>query len=220
MGEKKATKISLSTFLLIIAIIIIIVMGGAIYKLYNDKKAETKRAEELQAKTNELTTQVNSQKENISELQGKIDKVSETVSEKNSTNTNSTKMAQNQNNEKNTELSKLNLDNYIGEWYESEKHKADPNPNSLTIKSSLNSKLVMDLYITRTANFDNFETTINGNLGTFEVATDNGNSTDNQPAKISGKLELSENTIKLTITKSNVVDLNSGSEYNFKYKSK
>ena len=91
MGEKKATNISLSTFLLIIAIIIIIVMGGAIYKLYNDKKAETKRAEELQTKTNELTTQVNSQKEDISELQGKIDKVSETVRSNISNTNNSSK---------------------------------------------------------------------------------------------------------------------------------
>ena len=107
MGEKKVTKISFSTALLIIAIIIIIVMGGAIYKLYNDKKAETKRAEELQAKTNELTTQVNSQKENISELQGKIDKVSETV------NSNSSSKKSNETFSNNKSLEEANVTNNV-----------------------------------------------------------------------------------------------------------
>ena len=37
MEEKKVTKISLSTFFLILAIIAIIVMGIFMYKLYNEK---------------------------------------------------------------------------------------------------------------------------------------------------------------------------------------
>lgn len=72
MEEKNVTKISLSTFFLILAIIAIIVMGIFIYKLNNDKTAEVQKSTELQA-------QVNSLNGTVSDLQNKIDKVSETV---------------------------------------------------------------------------------------------------------------------------------------------
>ena len=83
MEEKNVTKISLSTFLLIITIIAIIVMGVLIYKLNNDKNTEIKKSTELQA-------QVNSLNGTVSDLQGKIDFISETI--------NSTNVAQNQEN--------------------------------------------------------------------------------------------------------------------------
>ena len=47
MGEKKVTKISLSTFFLIIAIIAICVMGFFIYKLNDDKTNATEQVSEL-----------------------------------------------------------------------------------------------------------------------------------------------------------------------------
>ena len=72
MEEKKVTKISLSTFLLILAIIAIIVMGIFIYKLNNDKTIEIQKSTELQAKVNSLNRIV-------SELQEKND-VTYTVS--------------------------------------------------------------------------------------------------------------------------------------------
>ena len=72
MEEKNVTKISLSTFLLILAIIAIIVMGIFIYKLNNDKTAETQKSTELQS-------QVNSLNGTVSDLQEKINKVSETI---------------------------------------------------------------------------------------------------------------------------------------------
>lgn len=72
MEEKKVTKISLSTFFLILAIIAIIVMGIFIYKLSNDKATESKKSAELQ-------TQVNSLNGTISALQEKINKISETI---------------------------------------------------------------------------------------------------------------------------------------------
>ena len=77
MEEKKTLKISLSTFLLILAIIIIIVMGVFIYKLSNDKKSEINKSTELQAKVSNLN-------ETISDLQGKIDRISETINTNNS----------------------------------------------------------------------------------------------------------------------------------------
>lgn len=72
MEKKKTIKISLSTFLLILSIIIIIVMGGFIYKLNKDKKAEIKRSIELQSQVDKLNG-------TVSQLQGKIDNISETI---------------------------------------------------------------------------------------------------------------------------------------------
>ena len=73
MEEKNVTKISLSTFFLILAIIAIIVMGVFIYKLNNDKTAEIQKSTELQTKVNSLNG-------TVSDLQGKINNISETIS--------------------------------------------------------------------------------------------------------------------------------------------
>ena len=72
MEEKNVTKISLSTFLLIIAIIAIIVMGVFIYKLNNEKTAEIQKSTELQSQLNNLNG-------TVSDLQGKINNISETI---------------------------------------------------------------------------------------------------------------------------------------------
>ena len=77
MEEKKVTKISLSTFLLLIAIVAIIVMGVFIYKLNNDKAMEIKKSTELQAQVDSLNWTVN-------DLQGKMNKISETINTSNS----------------------------------------------------------------------------------------------------------------------------------------
>ena len=50
----KKIKISLSTFFLILAIIVIIIMGYAIFKLYNEKKIANNSIQELKSKTNNL----------------------------------------------------------------------------------------------------------------------------------------------------------------------
>ncbi len=72
MKEKNVTKISLSTFFLILAIIAIIVMGIFIYKLNNDKTAEIQKSTELQSQVNNLNG-------TVSDLQGKINSISETI---------------------------------------------------------------------------------------------------------------------------------------------
>lgn len=72
MEEKKITKISLSTFFLILAIIIIIVMGIFMYKFYNEKIAETKKSTELQ-------TQISNLNETVTDLQTKINTISNTI---------------------------------------------------------------------------------------------------------------------------------------------
>lgn len=91
MEEKNVSKISLSTFFLILAIIAIIVMGIFIYKLNKDKTAEIQKSTELQS-------QVNSLNGTVSDLQGKIDNISNTINSNNSkqpeTNTNTQTSAQ------------------------------------------------------------------------------------------------------------------------------
>lgn len=72
MEEKKVIKISLSTFFLILAIIVILVMGILLFKIYNEKTEEIKKSSELQ-------TQVNSLNETVSNLQGKINTISNTI---------------------------------------------------------------------------------------------------------------------------------------------
>lgn len=72
MEEKKVTKISLSTFLLIIAIIIIVIMGVFIFKHNNEKNIDAQ-------KTTELQTQVNNLNDTVSNLQEKINTISETI---------------------------------------------------------------------------------------------------------------------------------------------
>ena len=93
MEEKNATKISLSTFFLILAIIAIIVMGIFIYKLNNDKTTEIQKSTELQAQVNSLNGM-------ISDLQGKINNISETVNQENKNETTNNKVKIQENNSK------------------------------------------------------------------------------------------------------------------------
>ena len=55
MEEKNATKISLSTFFLILSLIIIAVMGYFIFKLYNDKQLQYRDIDSLNSKISNLT---------------------------------------------------------------------------------------------------------------------------------------------------------------------
>ncbi len=73
MKEKKTLKIILSTFLLILAIIIITIMGLFIYKLNNEKTKEIEKSMELQSQINNLNA-------TISDLQEKINVIENTES--------------------------------------------------------------------------------------------------------------------------------------------
>lgn len=72
MEEKNVTKIRLFTFLLILAIIIIAIMGVFIFKLNNEKTIETQKSTELQAQVNNLN-------DTVSNLQEKINTISATI---------------------------------------------------------------------------------------------------------------------------------------------
>lgn len=75
MEEKETIRISLSTLFLILAVIVILVMGIFLFKLYNEKTEEMRKSSELQ-------TQVNSLNGTVSDLQGKISTISEAVNSK------------------------------------------------------------------------------------------------------------------------------------------
>lgn len=79
MDEKKSVKISLSTFFLVLAIIVIIIMGYFIYKLNNEKTVETE-------KVANLNNEVSSLQGTVNQLQGKIDNISNTINSNTSTN--------------------------------------------------------------------------------------------------------------------------------------
>ena len=122
MEEKNVAKISLSTFLLILAIIAIIVMGIFIYKLNNDKAAEIQKSTELQAQVNNLNG-------TVSDLQGKINNISETInSSGNATN------YENSNKENNTEsLNENNTQNSNSQEISGIGYSATLQNNKITI---------------------------------------------------------------------------------------
>ena len=65
MEEKKTIKISLSTFFLILAIIVIVIMGVFIFKFYNDKKVADSEVKELESTIDTLEGKINSLEEAI-----------------------------------------------------------------------------------------------------------------------------------------------------------
>ena len=96
MEEKNVTKISLSTFLLIIAIIAIIVMGVFIYKINNEKTLASNKIKELNYQINNLQTTIES-------LQGKIENVSNIINKENNESTD-------KNNNQSTNNSTINME--------------------------------------------------------------------------------------------------------------
>lgn len=103
MAEKNVTKISLSTFFLILAIIALVVMGIFIYKLNNDKTEEFQKSTELQS-------QINSLNGTVSDLQGKINTISETISSSNDSKNNIISNTDNSNSDQ-TKLSENSMKN-------------------------------------------------------------------------------------------------------------
>lgn len=145
MEEKNVTKISLSTFLLIIAIIAIIVMSVFIYKLNNDKTTEIQKSTELQSQVNSLTGTVN-------DLQGKINKVSETVNSngnqeneasdvKSSTTTKTEKEIKNETIKTNTDVNKNNSKEAIYFYSSGDRNAANGNPELLYVYEFSNAKM-------------------------------------------------------------------------------
>ena len=65
MGDKQVTKIRLSTFLLIIAIIIITIIGFFIYKLNSEKSIKAKKSVDSQEQVSNLQSKMNTNSETV-----------------------------------------------------------------------------------------------------------------------------------------------------------
>ena len=72
MDEKKPIKISLSTFFLILAVIVILVMGYFMYKLYNEKTIATQEI-------GDLNNEINTLEKTVNDFQQKMDSISNTI---------------------------------------------------------------------------------------------------------------------------------------------
>lgn len=97
MNEKTPIKISLSTFFLVLAIIVIIVMGYFTFNLYTENQNSK---EEL----NSLNDEIDSLKNSINDYQSKIDTISNTLN----SNTNATTTTENSsNNSSDSKYSKI-----------------------------------------------------------------------------------------------------------------
>lgn len=157
MEEKKCTKISVSTFLLIITIIALGVMGFFIYKISNDKSAEEKKSAELQS-------QVNSLNGTVSQLQDKIDAISNSI-------TSNTQVSQNTNNDisttnKTTESTKNNANNETFTEAQVKQAASD----YLELYANANCGIPLDtLKVKGKIDYDSSKSTVNTNNG--EVTT-------------------------------------------------
>lgn len=81
MEEKKVIRINLSTYFLILALAIILLMGYYIYKLYNDKQEQSKKIDSLTSQISNLATDRRN-------LQDKINTISNTINNNASSNSN------------------------------------------------------------------------------------------------------------------------------------
>ena len=158
MQEKKAIKLSLSSVFLIITIIVIIIMGIAIYKLNNDKTIEEQKTNKLQSETNELREAVNN--------------LSKTVNNNSNNITTSTST-----NNKDFSNNKI-----IGTWKADkvvDRHGNDKGLNSVWgsgIRESNEMQFkengILKYRIGITASSDNGAYSINGNTINYEIPTD------------------------------------------------
>ena len=72
MKENENGSINIMSLLLFIALVIIVIMGVFMFKISNEKDIEVKKSEALQAEVDTL-------KNNVNDLQGKIDTISATI---------------------------------------------------------------------------------------------------------------------------------------------
>ena len=145
MEENNSTKISLSTFFLILAIIAIIVMGVFIYKLNNEKTTEIQKSTELQA-------QVNSLNWTVSDLQGKINNILETINsngnqedessaKKSLTTSKTEKEIKNETIKTNTEVNKKDAEESLYVYSSGNRNAANGNPELLYVYEFSNDKM-------------------------------------------------------------------------------
>lgn len=107
----------------------------------------------------------------------------------------------------------LNLQDYIGTWYENKQDETLQNSNYLTIKSITDNQITFDFYLTRTVGMNNVKATLyndNGkNMGAFNHVQEH--------QEVSGYISFENNQISLEIQESKNIPNFSIGMVTFKY---
>lgn len=178
MEKKEPIKVSLSTFFLIIAIIVIFVMGYFTYKLNDDKTREIEQANELRKRISALESENN------------------TLKQKESTNTqNTTNQVENINNEKTIETTNVNNCSSVKGIYKAE--ITDPTGEKVEVQLTLKEDGTFAYYNTFNEAHDEGYYTIDGNNITLHVILHCGNDIG---------ATMTDETIKVQYNKDNIVD--------------
>ena len=183
MEEKKVTKISLSTFFLILSILIIIVMAYFIYKINNEKNIETQKVANLNNEVNSLQSTVNNLNEKINDVSNIVNSPNNdnTISN-NSINTNNSNIINNTSNNasssKYIEMTEANYKKYNTSPYSFRiKEMIDNNNGTITIKGRVYKEI--DLLSITKEQYDNL---VNGktiNLLGYQMKANKDEDPDN-----------------------------------------
>lgn len=186
MEENKVTKISLSTFFLILAIILIIIMGIFIFKLYDERAELTEESIKQNEKMSDLQN-------NVDNLTSELNKISTSISKETTTNNTSSNTITTE--QKHTNIQQ-DLSSYLGSWQ-------DPISNGFVYIYSIDNNEIMfdflDFYI---GNNDHIRATLNGNTASF-VINDGHDS-------LNGKITLTNNKIIVNVMDSTFDNVTKG----------
>ncbi|MCI8760796.1 MAG: hypothetical protein HFJ34_06790 [Clostridia bacterium] len=194
MEEKKVSKISLSTFFLILAIILIILMSIFLLKLYNEKTELTEKSVKQNEKMSDLQNRVDN-------LTSELNNISTSIGTENTTNqtngntTNSTSSNTTTNKETTSNI-QPNLSTYIGLWGNSTSN------DSLYVYNLDNNEIMFDLNINGKPIGFHTKATLNGNTASFVINDDNHS--------LNGKITLDNNKIMINITDSTFDNVTKG----------
>lgn len=186
MEERKVTKISLSTFFLILAIILIILMSFFIFKLYNEKTELSEKS----IKQNEKMSVLQNNVDNLTAESNKISTSINTENTKNNTSSNTKTTEEKQSN------SQLDLSSYIGLW------KNSTSNDYTYIYSINNNEIMFDFDVNGKTIGSHNKATLNGNTASF-VINDGNNS-------LNGKMTLDNNNITINIIDSTFDNVTQG----------
>ena len=202
MEEKqKPIKMKLHTFIIIIALVVIVMM--AIF-MYIQKRNSEDKIQQLQTEAAQL-------QETINELQGKLNSIRTITIEDKEVNASSENKKSNKtettNNQKNTETKTIDLSEYKGVWQIFE--GLDIPEEELIINTIDNNKVNFDFLLYRLASFENVNATISENVASFETKDENGK-------KLKGTITFTNKTVILNISESDDLPSNT---YTFTIKS-
>lgn len=110
----------------------------------------------------------------------------------------------------------VNIADYKGIWYQNSEHAKDKNPSTITIKNVEGNHITFDLYISRTAQFDNIK--VKTDVREFSADSDSGVTKDDIEAHIDAFITLVDDEIILVIRHSNIQGISDNTVYTFKYK--